>query len=140
VKKIKQPHGGAIVQAEKGETANPHGRPKKVFSHIIAEWKAAGYERATPTVVEEAYQYLLSLPISEVMKIAGQKDDPNNILPSMLRIAAKELLGNRGKEMLSEMLDRANGKSKQSHDLTSEGQRIEITPISFRPQTLDRDE
>lgn len=40
MKKIKQDHGGAIVHAEKGETANPNGRPKGTRNRatIVREW------------------------------------------------------------------------------------------------------
>ena len=39
MKKIPQPHGGSIVNAEKGETANPNGRPPRLVSTIIKELK-----------------------------------------------------------------------------------------------------
>lgn len=124
MKKIKQPHGGAIVRAQKGETANPNGRPPKVFSAIVKQWKEAGYEPATATRVQEAYEYLLSLPMYQVLEIAGRPNDKSNDLPALLRIVAKEMLGKRSKEMITEMLDRAHGKSKQKIDATSDGKQI----------------
>lgn len=123
-KRVKQPHGGEIKLLEKGETANPNGRPPKIFSAIVKQWKEAGYEPATPTRVKEAYEYLLSLPMYQVIEIAGRQEDESNDLPALLRIVAKEMLGKRGKEMISEMLDRAHGKSKQQIDATSDGKQI----------------
>lgn len=132
MKKVKQPHGGAIVHSEKGETGNPNGRPRKVFSSIVKQWKEAGYEPATATRVREAYEYLLSLPMYQVIEIAGKPDDKSNDLPALLRIVAKEMLGKRSKEMLSEMLDRAHGKSKQQIDATSDGKQIgTFTGVEF---------
>lgn len=123
-KRVKQPHGGEIKLLEKGETANPNGRPPKVFSAIVKQWKEAGFEPATPTRVREAYEYLLSLPMYQVIEIAGKNEDKSNDLPALLRIVAKEMLGKRGKEMITEMLDRAHGKAKQQIDATSDGKQI----------------
>lgn len=110
--------------AEKGESGNPNGRPPKVFSAITRQWKEAGYEPATPARVREAYEYLLSLPLREVIDIAGKKEDKTNDLPALLRIVAQEMLGKRGKEMIAEMLDRSHGKPKQPTDLTSGGEKV----------------
>ena len=39
MKKIKQPHGGALLRLEKGETSNPNGRPRvpKTIKEFIKE-------------------------------------------------------------------------------------------------------
>lgn len=114
----------------KGQSGNPKGRPVKVFSAIIAEMKERGIEPATPSNVSDVFQYLLSLPLSEVIKIAGTPKEEND-LPAIMRIAAKELIGKRGLEVLREMLDRANGKPKQSVDMTTGGEKLPQTIIKF---------
>lgn len=103
---------------KKGQSGNPNGRPKKVFSVIIAEMKERGIEPATPSNVADIYQYLLALPLSEIIKIAGSPKEENG-LPAIMRIAAKELIGKRGLEIMKEMLDRANGKPKQVTELSN---------------------
>lgn len=90
-----------------------NGRKPKVFSQIANEFKAAGIERATPEIVAEAYEYLLALPLSDILEISGNLKVEND-MPSLMRMAAKEMTGKRGIEILKEMLDRAHGKAKQS--------------------------
>lgn len=121
---------------KKGQSGNPKGRPVKVFSAIIAEMKERGIEPATPSNVSDVFQYLLSLPLSEVIKIAGTPKEEND-LPAIMRIAAKELLGKRGLEVLREMLDRANGKPKQSVDMTTGGEKLPTTIIKFTGDSND---
>lgn len=103
----------------KGQSGNLKGRPRKVFSTIIAEMKARGIEPATATNVADIYQYLLSITLSEVMEIAGNPKQENGY-PAIMRLAAKELLGKRGLEIMREMLDRANGKANQQIGITAD--------------------
>ena len=101
------------------------GRKPKVFTQIAREFKEAGLERATPDIVQEAYEYLLALPMSEVTKIAWTTENKEeNDLPSMYRLVAKEMIGRRSQEMIQEMLNRAHGKPKQVADVTSNGETL----------------
>lgn len=120
----------------KGESGNPQGRPKKVFSVIIAEMKDRGIEPATPSNVADIYQYLLALPLSEIIKIAGTPKEEND-LPAIMRIAAKELIGKRGLEIMKEMLDRANGKAKTSLELSNPDGTMKQTIIFSDGTTRD---
>ena len=123
-------------QYQKGESGNPQGRPKKVFSVIIAEMKERGIEPATPSNVADIYQYLLALPLSEIIKIAGTPKEEND-LPAIMRIAAKELIGKRGLEIMKEMLDRANGKPKSSLELSNPDGTMKQTIIFSDGTTRD---
>jgi len=123
-------------QYQKGESGNPNGRPKKVFSIIIAEMKERGIEPATPSNVADIYQYLLALPLSEIIKIAGSPKEENG-LPAIMRIAAKELIGKRGLEIMKEMLDRANGKPKSSVELSNPDGTMKQTIIFSDGTTRD---
>jgi len=121
-KVIKQPHGGAIFQADKGETKNPNGRPRKGFKAFLHECREKGYEQVTLGEVVEAYTYLMGLPVSEVMAIAGdplnekEKGDATNEHPVVLRLVAAEMMGKRGQEMLKQVLDRAFGQSVEKSE------------------------
>lgn len=119
----------------KGQSGNPRGRPKKVFSTIIAEMKDRGIEPATPSNVSDIFQYLLALPLSDVMDIAGNPKEENG-LPAIMRLAAKELLGKRGLEIMKEMLDRANGKAKSNVDVTTKGESLNEKRIMFSDGTV----
>lgn len=100
-----------------------NGRKPKVFSQIANEFKARGIEKATAAIVEEAYEYLLALPLSEIIEIGGNPKIEND-MPSLMRLAAKEMVGRRGLEILKEMLDRAHGRAKQAIDHTTKGESI----------------
>ena len=93
------------------------GRKVKVFSEIARDFQKRGIEKATPQAVAEAYEYLLALPLLEVMDIAGSPKDANNDHPVLYRAAADELRGKRKLEILREMLDRAHGKATQKQEI-----------------------
>jgi len=121
MRKVKQKHGGSIVHADKGETANPNGRPPRLLSTITAELKAKGYERATANQVADAFETLMNVPQNELAQMV--KDEK---APMSLRIVGKAMLTAKGWEVLQAMLDRAHGKSKQAVDLTTGGERLTV--------------
>ena len=107
-----------------------NGRKPKVFSQIAKEFKDKGIEKATPEAVREAYEYLLALPLSDILEISGNPKIEND-MPSLMRLAAKEMTGKRGIEILKEMLDRAHGRAKQSVDHTTKGEAISNPLLSM---------
>lgn len=109
-----------------------NGRKPKVFSQIAKDFQAAGIERATPEIVAEAYEYLLALPLSDILEISGNPKIEND-MPSLMRLAAKEMTGKRGIEILREMLDRAHGKPAQSVDHKNDGGKFDTNPLSSLP-------
>lgn len=98
---------------KKGQSGNPKGRPVKVFSAIARDFRARGIEKATDAVVKEAFEYLLALPVSEIIEMAGNPKVEND-MPSLMRLMAKDMMGKNGLAAIKEMLDRAHGKAKQS--------------------------
>ena len=123
MKKREGANGGTINVWEKGESGNKKGRPKKVFSKLAKQWKDAGYERATPAVVAEVYEYLLTLPLRDVIAMAGKplEDGNTNDYPALVRIASAELIGRRRREILDSMLDRAHGRPKIHAETVTSG-------------------
>ena len=108
MRKVKQKHGGAIVHPDKGETANPYGRPPRLLSTIVAELRAKGYERATSNQVADAFETLMKVPQNELADMVNDEKAPMS-----LRIVGKAMLTAKGWEVLQAMLDRAHGKAKQ---------------------------
>lgn len=138
MKKIKQPHGGAIVNAEKGETANPNGRPPKGFKGFALHCRGLGYDEVTDKQVEEAFRLLIDMPVFEVKRIAGKPDeefdaeDFNNTHPAVLRLVAGEFFKKRGQEMLKQVLDRAFGAAKERKEVTgANGGPIKLDALSI---------
>lgn len=108
-RKVKQPHGGSITLAQKGDVLNPKGPTPKLLSTITAELKAKGYERATANQVADAFETLMNVPQNELADMV--KDEK---APMSLRIVGKAMLTAKGWEVLQAMLDRAHGKAKQA--------------------------
>ena len=114
------------------------GRRPIVFSEIAAAFKASGIERATDAIVIEAFEYLLSLPLAEVIEIAGSPVVEND-LPSMYRLVAKEMIGKNGQRMIEQMLNRAHGSAIQkegggSHIVVTFADDLEL-PSNGEPTT-----
>lgn len=98
--------------SKENQPAN-RGRPVKVFSAIARDFRERGIEKATDAVVKEAFEFLLALPVSEILEMAGNPKIEND-MPSLLRLMAKDMMGKNGLAAIKEMLDRAHGKAKQS--------------------------
>lgn len=137
MRKIKVNNGGTLVVAEKGESGNPNGRPRIIFTQLAEEWKKNGVQRATPARVVEAYEFLLGLTDAEIQEIADGNDETNKY-PVIIRIAAKELTGNRRQDILERMLDRAHGKAVQRQELSGpEGEPLPVQTVVFTIQYRD---
>lgn len=105
---------------KKGQSGNPKGRPPKTMSAINAKLKAEGHEVVTPSVIYECFSLLIGLNEDKLKEIIKDTDNPRP-----LRLAAEEMLGKNGWDIIEKMLDRAHGKARQSVDVTSQGERIE---------------
>ncbi len=100
---------------EKGDPApNPYGRPTKLVSQVLKDLKEAGAEAVSPGQVSDVITVLLNLPVEMVKKIAEDKK-----LPILVQRTARRFAGSSDKDwdwVLSNNLDRAHGKAKQSVD------------------------
>jgi len=116
---------------QKGQSGNPKGTVK-VFSAIARDFRARGIEKATDAVVKEAFEFLLALPVSEILEMAGNPKIEND-MPSLMRLMAKDMMGKNGLAAIKEMLDRAHGKAKQSMSVLGD----KDNPIRFEGIPLE---
>lgn len=110
---------------EKGKSGNPKGRPPKLLTDLLKDLKAKGHEQVTSGQVVEAYETLFGLSESTLKTVVANKE-----LPMVSRIVAKAMLSTRGFEILERMLDRAQGRPKQSIDADVSGV-VNIALVEF---------
>lgn len=110
---------------EKGKSGNPKGRPPKLLSDLMKDLKAKGYEQVTSGQIVEAYETLFGLDEVTLKAVTANKE-----LPMVSRIVAKAMLSTRGFEILERMLDRAQGRPKQSIDADVTGA-INVALVEF---------
>lgn len=134
-KVVKQPHGGELHVLQKGETANPNGRPRKVVTTAIKELKGAGYEKVSRSQVVDAFEILLCLDEEKLTEIVNDKKQP-----MLFRITAKNLLSERGFTIIKDLLDRVHGRPAQQVDVTTGGDKVEgfkgftfLEPLGLKP-------
>jgi hypothetical protein len=111
----------------KGKSGNPNGRPKKLYSEHIHELKAKGYVAPTKTEYFEMLSLMLAMSEADLKEFALDENKPY-----WIRLIIKDLnnANNRFKLMESQR-DWLFGKAEQKTDITSNGNSIVITPISF---------
>jgi hypothetical protein len=100
---------GVLLLLEKGETANPKGRPPCLLSSVVSDLKAHGYERATAGTVVEAFEMLLNVPEEVLVDLRGDKQQPMSV-----RIICKAMTSAKGWDVLQAIMDRTLGRPKQS--------------------------
>lgn len=112
MKRIKGGRGGIIVQAEKGETANPNGRPRKTISSVNKELEEQGIKPTTANEIKDIYLRLVNMEMTELKALVE-----NQKQPALIRIVGKKILSDKGFDIIEKMLDRSLGRPNQSIDL-----------------------
>ena len=107
-KQVPARNGGTLTRPDKGETMNPHGRPRRAVREILNEWEKLGVRRVSKDDIMHAYETVINLTEKETEVISKDKD-----VPMLVRIVARALLEKRGFDMLEIILNRAYGKPDQ---------------------------
>lgn len=108
---VKQPHGGAIYLADKGETRNPNGRPKKLRSML----KTEGYQMQD---IHETIELLLSMTLEQLMEVF--KDPKASILEKTIAKALAKSLEKGSLYSIETLLSRRYGKPKETTEVQAE--------------------
>ena len=111
------PGGKGNIRPEDGkqfsseyQPLNP-GRKKLTTKRVIDALEKDGYETVGEEDVKRAYMLLVGMPFEELSNISNAQEKG---LPAIFRITAKEILSDRGFDIIERMIDRSHGKSTQN--------------------------
>lgn len=104
----KQPHGGSLTRPAKGETMNPHGRPKKFVTLL----KEHGYKVSE---VNDTVQAMLAMTLDELKEVWN--DPKATILEKTIANAMRKSLEKGSLYSIETLLSRVYGKPKETADV-----------------------
>lgn len=122
MKRIKGGRGGIIVQAEKGETANRNGRPRKTINSVNKELEEQGIKPTTANEIKDIYLRLVNMEMTELKALVE-----NQKQPALIRIVGKKILSEKGFDIIEKMLDRSIGRATQQINVNDITPVIEVT-------------
>lgn len=119
-RKIQGKNGGTLIVPDKGETANPNGRPRKYISQL----REQGYKLAE---VNDCIQAIMSMSVDELKDVW---DNPKaTILEKTIANALMTSLKKGSLYSIDTLLTRVYGKPKETSDVTMD-QRIEVVFVN----------
>jgi len=119
-KRVKQAHGGELKILQKGETANPNGRPRKYISQL----REQGYKLGE---VNDCIQAIMSMSVDELKDVW---DNPKaTILEKTIANALMTSLKKGSLYSIDTLLTRVYGKPKETSDVTMD-QKIEVVFVN----------
>jgi hypothetical protein len=107
-KEVKQKHGGTLKVLQKGETANPNGRPRKYVSLL----KEQGYKLAE---INDSIQALMSMTPKELEAVTKNPDA--TVLELTVAKAMVKSMNNGSLYSMDTLLSRVYGKPKEQVDV-----------------------
>jgi hypothetical protein len=109
----KQPHGGSLTRPHKGETMNPHGRPRK----YVLTLKAEGYKLHE---INDCIQTMMAMTIDE---LKDAYENPNaTVLEKTIAAAIKKSIQKGSLYSIETLLSRVYGKPKEQVDMDLSGE------------------
>jgi len=111
-REIKGRNGGTLIVPNKGETANPFGRPRKLVSTL----SGIGY---TNSQINDTMMNILALTLEEIKQI-----EDNTTCTALERTIAKAILNGAKKGSLynlETLITRAMGKPKETSSVENTG-------------------
>jgi hypothetical protein len=111
-KLIKQEHGGAVNQFEKGQSGNPNGRPRKYVSLL----KEQGYKLSE---INDTIQNMMAMDVSELQKV--NENPKATIMEKTVAAAMIKSLKNGSLFSLETLLTRVYGKPKETTAVENSG-------------------
>jgi hypothetical protein len=109
---VKQAHGGELKVLQKGETANPNGRPRKYVSLL----KDQGYKLAE---INDTIQNMMAMDLDELKAVW---DNPKaTIMEKTVAAAMRKSLEKGSLYSLDTLLTRVYGKPKETTAVENSG-------------------
>lgn len=111
-REIKGRNGGTLIVPNKGETANPFGRPRKLVSTL----SGIGY---TNSQINDTMMNIIALTLEEIKQI-----EDNTTCTALERTIAKAILNGAKKGSLyniETLITRAMGKPKETSSVENTG-------------------
>jgi hypothetical protein len=105
-----------------GQSGNPNGRPRKTISSVNKELEERGVTVTSTNDIKDCFLRLINLSTDELESIC---DDDKQ--PAMIVIVAEAILSGKGFDVIEKILDRAIGKAEQKTDITTAGEKLNIT-------------
>jgi tRNA A37 N6-isopentenylltransferase MiaA len=113
---VNQKHGGTLKVLQKGETANPNGRPKKYVTLL----RESGYKLSE---VNDTIQTIMAMDLDELKQVW---DNPKaTVLEKTIANALKKSLEKGSLYSIDTLLNRVYGKPKETSQVTQDS-RIEV--------------
>lgn len=104
-KQVKQAHGGSLNILQKGETANPNGRPRKYTTSL----RESGYKLSE---INDTIQVMLQMTIDELKEVWM---NPNGtILEKTIANALQKSISRGSLYSIDTLLSRVYGKPKEN--------------------------
>lgn len=110
-------NGGTLTRPDKGETMNPHGRPRK----FVSELREQGYKLSE---VNDCIQVMLSMTVEELADTF--KNPKATVLEKTIAAAIKKSIEKGSLYSIETLLTRVYGKPKETVDLNAEIVRHEV--------------
>ena len=118
-----------LTPFKKGQSGNPNGRPKKLYSDHIADLKAKGYQAPTKSEYFEMVGLLLSMQEDDLKDFAQDKQRPYWVRLIVIDMNSKATR----QKMMSDYRDWLFGRAQQQVDHTSGGDKM-VAPVIVFPK------
>jgi hypothetical protein len=102
------------------------GRPPKLVSQTVKDLKSKGIEKVSKLDIEDLYLSLMNCNQDELKTMLEDEAQP-----MLTRIVIRNILADKGFEIIERMIDRAIGKAHQTQTNIIDTQQVEPVVIQF---------
>ncbi len=104
------------------QNINKTGLNRKTISSVNKELEEKGVTEATPNDIKSCYLRIINLSEEEIKTLSEDTKQP-----ALVNVVSKAIMKGKGLDIIEKLLDRAIGKAQQHTDLTTAGEKLNIT-------------